>query len=52
MWLMIRNKYFKYEVDPFKTQEVTVKNNIFKEIQCSRGDKSENSGTRVMNIVT
>jgi hypothetical protein len=31
MWLMIRNIYFKYEVNPLRNKEVTVKNNIFKE---------------------
>jgi hypothetical protein len=26
---MIRNVYLKYEVDPLRNKEVTVKNNIF-----------------------
>jgi hypothetical protein len=44
MWLMIRNIYLKYKVYPFRNKEVTVNS--------SRGNKSENIGARVMNLVT
>jgi hypothetical protein len=39
MWLMIRNIYLKYEVDPLRNKEVKVKNNILlRIIISSRGD--------------
>jgi hypothetical protein len=44
MWLMIRNIYLKklkYEVDPLRNKEVTVKQNIFKIKSSSMEDKSE-----------
>jgi hypothetical protein len=31
MWVMIRYIYLKYEVDPLRYKEETVKNSIFKE---------------------
>jgi hypothetical protein len=41
----------KYKVYPLRNKEVTVKHSTFKEILSSRGDKSENIGARVMNLV-
>jgi superoxide dismutase len=50
---MIRHIFLKYEVDPLRNKEVTVKNHIFFwKILSSRGDKSENIGARIMNLVT
>jgi hypothetical protein len=49
MWMMIRNLYLKYEVDPLRNKEVTVKNDIF---ISSRGDISKNIDARVKNLVT
>jgi hypothetical protein len=37
----------KYEVDPLRNKEETVRNSIF-----SRGDKSVNIGARAINLVT
>jgi hypothetical protein len=51
MWLIIRNIYLKYEVDPFRNKEVTVKINIFKKTSKLNGDKSKNI-MKVMNLVT
>jgi hypothetical protein len=42
MWMMIRYLYLKYEIDPLRNKEVTVKNSIFfRKILSSRGDKPE-----------
>jgi hypothetical protein len=44
---MIRNIYLKYEVYSLINKEVTVKKYFLR----LRGDKSENIGTRNMNLV-
>jgi hypothetical protein len=50
---MIRNICLKYEDDLLRNKEVTVKNIFFvRKSLSSRGDKSENIGTRVINLVS
>jgi hypothetical protein len=50
MWLIIRNIYLKYEVDPLRNK-VTVKILFLQENSKFKGDKSLKNGARVINLV-